>query len=412
MELIYILMVLLVVTRVFGELAERIGQPTIAGELVAGIVLGVTVSFFSDSLPVLANLHDNEVFTAVTDLAIFFLMLYAGVELSPRKLAKSSQGAVLVALGGFLLPLGLGFGLAWIYLPASDYKLVQSLFVGTAMAITAVPVAVKILMDLGQLESEPGQMIVSAALADDIMSLVLLAALVAVIQTGTLPEASDLVLLAIKIVAFFAITGAIGIWVVPRISHLIGKAKAQEFELSVLLVTGFAYAYLAEELGLHFILGAFVAGLFFRRSEIETEIYESVSHQLSGITSGFLAPIFFASIGLNLELSALTEIPVFLVLLVIVAFAGKLMGSGLVAYLQGMNARDANAVGLAMSGRGAVELIIADIALRGGIFQLPDPPPPIVSNLFSAVVIVAVVTTLVTPIALRRALGKGSEASD
>lgn len=412
MELIYILMVLLVVTRVFGELAERIGQPTIAGELVAGIVLGVTVSFFSDSLPVLANLHDNEVFTAVTDLAIFFLMLFAGVELSPRKLAKSSQGAVMVALGGFLLPLGLGFGLAWIYLPASDYKLVQSLFVGTAMAITAVPVAVKILMDLGKLESEPGQMIVSAALFDDILSLVLLAALVAVIQTGTLPGASDLAILAAKIAAFFAITGAIGVWVIPRISHLISKAKAQEFELSVLLVAGFAYAYLAEQLGLHFILGAFVAGLFFRRSKIETEIYESVSNQLSGITSGFLAPIFFASIGLNLDLSALTEIPIFLGLLIVVAFAGKLLGSGLVAYMQGMNARDASAVGLAMSGRGAVELIIADIALRGGIFQFPDPPPPIVSNLFSAVVIVAVVTTLVTPLALRRALGKSGDTPD
>ncbi|MEE4239663.1 MAG: cation:proton antiporter [Anderseniella sp.] len=412
MELIYILMVLLVVTRIFGEVAERVGQPAIAGELVAGIILGVTVSLFSDSLPVLADVHENEVFIGITDLAIFFLMLFAGVELSPRKLAKSSQGAVLVALGGFLLPLALGFGLAWIYLPQSDYKMVQSLFVGTAMAITAVPVAVKILMDLGKLESEPGQMIVSAALFDDILSLVLLAALVAVIQTGTLPGASDLAILAFKIAAFFAITGAIGVWIVPRISHLISKAKAQEFELSVLLMTGFAYAFLAEELGLHFILGAFVAGLFFRRSKIEAEVYESVSNQLSGITSGFLAPIFFASIGLNLDLSALTEIPVFLTLLIIVAFAGKLAGSGLVAYLQGMNGRDASAVGFAMSGRGAVELIIADIALRGGIFQLPDPPPPVVSNLFSAVVIVAVVTTVITPLALRRTLGKRGNNAD
>lgn len=406
MELIYILLVLLVATRLFGELAKRVGQPTIVGELVAGIVLGVIISRYSSELPVLSELTDNEVFTALTDLAIFFLMLYAGVELRPTKLVRSSQSAVLVAVGGFVLPLAAGFGLAWAFLPASELKIVQALFIGTAMAITAVPVAVKILMDLGKLESKPGQMIVSAALFDDVLSLVLLASLVAVIRTGSMPETKEIAFLVGEIAAFFAMTVAVGIWVVPRVSHLISRAKAQEFELSVLLITALAYAYVAELLGLHFIMGAFMAGLFFNRSDVSDEIYDRVKDRLSGITSGFLAPIFFASIGLHLDLAALTQIPVFLFLLIIVAFAGKLLGSGLVAYFQGMNARDATAVGFGMSGRGAVELIIADIALRGGIFLVPDPPPPIVANLFSAIVIVAVLTTLVTPIALRLTLNR------
>jgi Kef-type K+ transport system membrane component KefB len=408
MELLYVLLVLLVVTRLFGEVAERFNQPALAGELLAGIGLGVVVAQYSGVFPVLADLAGNEVFTAITDLAIFFLMLFAGIELKPRQLAESSRGAVFVAIGGFFLPLATGVALAWVFLPESELKLVQSLFVGTALAITAVPVAVKVLMDLGKLNSKPGQMIVSAALFDDVMSLVLLAALLAVIRTGELPSATHLVLLGGNIGLFFVVTFAIGLFIIPRVGHLIGRAKVAEFELSAMLVCALGYAYLAELLELHFILGAFVAGLFFNRTTMDDRIYENVKAKISGITSGFLAPLFFASIGLHLELSALREIPVFLAILLLVAILGKLIGAGLVAYWLGTGARNATAVGMAMSGRGAVELIIADIALRGGVFEVPDPPPPLVANLFSAVVIVAVVTTLITPIALRRILGSES----
>lgn len=404
MELLYILLVLLVVTRACGELAERVGQPSLAGELIAGIILGVVVMHSSDTFPVLSEITENHVFTAITDLGIFFLMLYAGIELHPRQLAESSGGALPVALGGFLLPLAAGFGLAWVSLPESGLKLVQSLFVGTALAITAVPVAVKILMDMGKLKTKVGQMIVSAALFDDILSLILLAALLGVIRTGEIPGLAAFAMLAAKIALFFAITVGIGLYVIPRVGHLIGRAKVAEFELTALLVGALGYAWLAELLGLHFILGAFMAGLFFTRTVTDKQIFEGVKSKVSGITSGFLAPVFFASIGLHLDLGALTEIPVFLGALILVALAGKLVGAGLVAYLTGMGPRDATAVGMAMSGRGAVELIIADIALRGGVFSAPDPTPPIVVNLFSAVVIVAVVTTLIAPFSMRRIL--------
>lgn len=406
MELLYILLILLLVTRVCGEAAERIGQPALAGELVAGILLGVVVAHYSGTFPVLSDLAENEVFTAITDLAIFFLMLFAGIELKPQQLAESSRGALLVALGGFFLPLGVGLGFGWIMLPDSDLKLVQALFIGTALAITAVPVAVKILMDLNKLKSKTGQMIVSAALFDDILSLVLLAALLAVIRTGELPGAIDLAMLAGKIALFFAVTVAIGLYIVPRVGRWIGRAKVAEFEFSALLMCALGYAYLAELLGLHFIIGAFIAGLFFNRTVLDDQVYDGVKSKVSGISSGFLAPVFFASIGLHLDLGAVTAVPLFLGLLIVIAFVCKLLGSGLAAYWLGMGQRNSIAVGMAMSGRGAVELIIADIALRGGIFSVPEPPPPVVANLFSSVVIVAIVTTLVTPIALRSVLGR------
>jgi len=404
MEILYILLILLVITRAGGEIAERLGQPALAGELVAGIALGLVVGPFSDSFPVLAELSENEVFVGITDLAIFFLMLYAGIELKPRQLARSSKGAAIVAIGGFVLPLALGFGLAWLFLPESELKVVQALFVGTALAITAVPVAAKILIDLGQLQSRTGQMIISAALFDDVMSLILLAILLAMIETGTLPGFVELGGLLLNVGIFFALTFGIGLLLIPRIGHLIGRARVSEFEFSAMLVSALAYSVLAEALGLHFILGAFVAGLFFNRTTMDDAIFDRVKTKVSGITSGFLAPVFFASIGLSLDASAFVDIPVFLALLLVAAFAGKLIGSGAVAASLGMDRRHAAAVGVAMSGRGAVELVIADIALRGGVFSVPDPPPAIVSSLFSAVVIVAVVTTLATPILLKRLL--------
>lgn len=408
MELLYILLVLLVLTRLGGEIAARLGQPALVGELVAGIALGLVVARSGGLFPVLSELPENEVFLAITDLAIFFLMLFAGIELKPRELARGSTTAFVVALGGFLVPLAAGFGFAWLFLPESELKLVQALFVGTALAITAVPVAVKMLIDLNQLDTRTGRTIVSAAIFDDVLSLVLLAVLLAVVRTGSLPGPAEFLTLGVRILVFFAITIVLGFYLVPRLRPLLERAWSTEFELSAVLIMALAYALLAEWLQLHFILGAFMAGLFFNRTTLDDARFEHVKTQVSGINSGFLGPVFFASIGLHLDLIALAQVPLFVVLLVLVAFGGKLLGAGAIAWGLGLGARGATAVGIAMSGRGAVELIIADIALRGGVFSAPQPPPPVVANLYAAVVVVAVATTLLTPILLRRTLaGRG-----
>jgi len=171
--------------------------------------------------------------------------------------------------------------------------------------------------------------------------------------------------------------------------------------MSALLIVGLGFAMLAEALGMHFILGAFLAGLFFGRRTISPDDYRQIRASLTGITMGFFAPLFFASIGLDLDVSAATKNPLFVGLLVLSAFVGKLVGAGVPARAMGFSTRDAAAIGAAMSARGAVELIIAGIALEAGLFQHPDPAPPIVSQLFSAVVIMALVTTLATPLVLR-----------
>jgi Kef-type K+ transport system membrane component KefB len=197
------------------------------------------------------------------------------------------------------------------------------------------------------------------------------------------------------------VTIPVGIFAFPLVGKYLRNLRFPEVDFSILLIAALAYAVFAEQMGLHFILGAFIAGMFFHPNVVDQEIYERVEQQMSGITSGFLAPIFFVSVGLHLDLSAVSHIPVFVVVLILIALASKLVGCGLPAYWLGLSRRDALMVGVGMGGRGAVELIVAGIALEAGLFLHPQPTPPIVEGLFSSIVIMALVTTLVTPILLR-----------
>jgi Kef-type K+ transport system membrane component KefB len=402
MEIFYILLVLLIMTRVFGELAIRIGQPMLVGELVAGIILGLFVQQYSSAFPVLAGLTDDHVFEAITDLGIFFLMLLGGLEMSPRRMMEESGGSLAVAASAMVLPLAVGFGIAWAFIPDSNFRFAQSLFVGTGLAITAVPVSIRVLMDLGKLESRVGQVIVSAAVFDDILSLVLLAILTAIIKTGGLPGIADIGTILGQIILFFVIVVLIGRLILPRLGKIIYRyVHIDELEFSFLVIVALGFALFAELLQIHFILGAFAAGLFFGRRTINERVYKDVSKKISAVTTGLFAPLFFASIGLHLDLSAITTIPVFLALLIFAAFITKLVGASIPAYMIGLSKRNAVAVGVAMSARGAVELIIADIAMQAGLFSKPDPPPIIIEYMFSAIVIVAIVTTVAVPIILR-----------
>ena len=401
MELFYILLILLVITRAFGEFAERFGQPALVGELIAGITLGVVVAQYPNGVPHLTELAKNDVFVAITDLGMFFIMLYAGIEMQPHKILQYSAGSLAVALGGMAVPLGLGAALGWYFLPQSELWAAQCLFIGTALAITAVPATVRILLDLGQLDTPVGQTIVSAAVFDDVLSLVLLAWLTAMIAAGEPPTFTEIGTLVGKIVLFFAITAIIGLYVFPWGGRLMHHLKTQELEISAMLVGAFAFAVFAELLGLHFIVGAFVAGLYFGQSTIDEKSYGRVKDTISAMTFGFLSPIFFASIGFNLNLHALVDAPTFVATLVLVAFFGKIIGAGGAARTFGFSNRDSMEIGIGMSPRGAVELVIAGIALKAGLFSATVSSSPVVQNLFSAVVIMAVATTVASPVILK-----------
>ena len=193
-------------------------------------------------------------------------------------------------------------------LPESELRIAQSLFLGVALAITAVPVSVGVLLSLGRLDTAVGRTIVSAAIVDDVLSLLLLALLTAVLETGQVPDTGSLLLLGGKVALFFALAVPAGLYLFPWLGRRVAALHGDEFEFSFLVAIGLAYAVLAEALSMHFLIGAFLAGLFFVRNTIDEETYEDVFRKVSALTHGFLAPVFFASIGIHLHGGALLDL--------------------------------------------------------------------------------------------------------
>lgn len=403
LNVLLIILILLVVTRSFGELAERATLPALVGELMAGIILGFLLQRFQGFAPTIWFAANGELFAGLADLGMFFLMLLAGIRMEPLDFAKSSGSAILIALGGMLVPVGAGFGLGILVLPDSSLKVAQCLFLGVALAITAVPVAVRIFMDLGALDSRVGKAVIAAAIWDDVLSLFLLALLLAAIGGDGTGAFSfwHLLQVAGKVLLFFAVTIPVGLYFFPLVGRYFRHLSFPEVDFSMLLIGALAYGVFAEYMELHIIIGAFLAGMFFHPKIVDVEIYERVEQQMSGLTRGFLAPIFFVSVGFHLDLSSVGQVPAFVLTLILLALASKLIGSGFPAYWAGFSKRESVLVGVGMSGRGAVELIVAGVALDAGLFLQPTPPGAIVQSLFSAIVIMAIVTTVATPIALR-----------
>jgi Kef-type K+ transport system membrane component KefB len=408
LEIITEILVLLVFARVMGEGAERIGMPATVGELVAGILLAALVAVIGADMPILQHVATSEALQYIANAGIFFLVLMAGIELKPEEIVQHSLRSFGVALGGAILPLTLGFAFAWAFLPDSDLKLGQAMLVGIAMSITALPVSVKVLSDFGVLRTPLGETIVAAAIFDDVIGLFLLAVLTAVIQTGHIPDIGSFAIIIGKVCLFFAVAIGLGVHVYPRVSAHVKALKATALEFSILMAIALGYALLAEFLGMHWILGAFVAGLYFEPRWVGDQAYQEMTLIVTGVTSGFLAPLFLASIGLQVDLSVVMAIPGFLGLLIVIASLGKFLGAGLPAAMFGLNPHEATVIGVGMNARGAVELVVLSIAANAGLFPSDNNGDPIVANLFSALVIMAVVTTLVTPVLLRLLLSAPS----
>jgi Kef-type K+ transport system membrane component KefB len=330
-------------------------------------------------------------------------VLLAGIELEPRELTERQTGSLAVAAGGVLLPLAGGFALAWVFLPDGGQKPVQCLLVGVAVSISSIAATVKIFEEFGVLHTWFGRTVISASIIDDVIGLMLLAVVLAMIRTGNAPGLADLAWMLGKVGVFFAVTMTLGAHVYPHVSRRLRAMQTASIEFSVLCGVGLAYGLLAEALGLHWIIGAFMAGLYFERSRVGPLAYNEMRLVFGAVASGFLGPLFFASVGLRVELGAITQIPLFLALLIAVALFGKLIGAGLPAWLVSRDKRGSMAVGAGMSARGAVELVVLSIAAEAGLFD-SGAKGPLVANLFSALVLMGVVTTLLTPILLRRIL--------
>ncbi|NNE84711.1 MAG: cation:proton antiporter, partial [Alphaproteobacteria bacterium] len=251
------ILVIVIATRILGRLAIRAHQPASVGEVLAGILLAIGFAAYAGDMPLVAAIVSSPAIDHVAQIGIFFLMLYAGVELRPREIAANSKVSLRVALGGLVVPLAAGIAFAWLLLPASELKLAQALVVGTALAITAIPVAVKVFLELGLLHKPVGEIVVSAALFDDVFGLLLLAVVTNLITLGQLPNGYSMVHLLVQAAGFFTLTGVLAYFGYPLIWRRIEALSIPGLRLIILLGVGVGFGTLAEHLGMHFVLGPF-----------------------------------------------------------------------------------------------------------------------------------------------------------
>lgn len=400
MEIIFGLLLLLVATRIFGEGAVRVQLPASVGELMAGAVFAALIFGFGDQMPELARILHSEALGLVAQAGIFFLVLQAGIDMKPKDIGRASKSSLFVALGGSLLPLAAGFALGFMVFPEGDMKLAQCFFVGVVLSITSIPATVKVLRDQAVLSTRMGQTIVAAAIFDDIFGLFLLALLTTLIRTGVAPDLLEFLMLAGKVALFFAITIPLGVHVYPRVSARLKVLQLASVEFSTLMVVALAYGLLAEMLGLHWIMGAFMAGIFFEPERVGVRAYNEIRIVVVGITGGMLGPLFFASIGLSVDVAALSHAPQLVLVMLGIAFLGKFIGAGVPALLSGFGPKGAAAVGTGMGARGAVELVVISIAIDAGLFASTG------DSVISALIATTLLATMLTSVLLRSILGR------
>lgn len=387
------LLLLLVLARVLGEVMERFKQPAMIGEILAGVVLGPTV------LNVMVR---NEELTAISELGVFLLVIIAGLEIDVREIAKTSRGRNLVtSLLAFLIPIGSGFAVA----TAFDLALVPAIFVGLCVAITALPVSVRILMDLGQLKSEIGQRIIAVAIFDDVLALTILGVLLDVNNAANssidvlglaigLTLGKILLLLAGLIFAYRLINKFTDRenFIELQLDKLLLFMRGKESLLAIMFAFILIFASLTEAVGLHFIIGAFFASMLLSKELVGVAHFQEFEKTTHGMAMGFLAPIFFAGIGLEFQFSSITEWGL-LFAIIGVSFLSKIVGGYIGGRFAGLRHRKALTLGIGLNARGIMELVIANIAFREGLIGV---------QIFSILVIMGVFTTINTPMLLKR----------
>jgi Kef-type K+ transport system membrane component KefB len=390
-ELLTALLLILVVAWALGSVFSRFGLPVMLGELLAGILLGP---------PILGLISPAPGIELIAEFGIFFVMFYTGLELDPRELLEHIWPSLAVALGGFALPFALGYFTA----KAFGGTVYQALFVGMGISITAIAVQSVILHSMRIHKTKLGHIIIGAAIADDIFSLMTMSVLIGLAKTGTI-EVQNILSVSFKVAVFFGVAILLGQFVIPKITKRLHDREGKAFTFAI--TAALAMAYLAELAGLHFIIGAFMAGQFVRKEIMEEKLYHAIADRFFGLSYGFLVPVFFASLSFHVHFYRDWSFILLTAAIIIVAVIGKLVGSGLGLALYRRNFWESVIVGFGMNGRGAVELVVATVVIKlsndlmasGAIKE-----PLLTEGQFSALILMAFVTTFLAPLTLRWAV--------
>lgn len=383
---------LFVSARVLADLMKRLGQATVIGELLAGIILGSSVlghvapGIYHFLFP--ADPSADHLLEALAWIGVIMLLLYTGLETDLGILRGVGRTSVIVSALGIIIPWLSGFALGW-ELPANhlahaNERLIFALFLAVAMSISAVPVIAKILMDMDLMRRDLGLLILAAGILDDTVGWLMLSVVAGLAAHGAI-DFKSLGSIVLAVVIFMSFCYFIGAKLVVRVMRWVDdRALAEHAGMSTMVGIAMVCAIVTQAIGIHAVFGAFIAGVMIGRS---ARLRKSDRTELEATTIGVFAPVFFAYSGLKVDLFALHGVGILAIVLGI-AVVGKLVGCTSASLLSGLRLREALAVGAGMNARGGMEIVVALIGLSLGVLN---------QEMYAVIIMVAITTSLMTP---------------
>ncbi len=384
------LAVLLFAAKLFAEIFHKFRLPVVLGELLAGIIVG---PFAIGALPIFDGkplVILNETILQIGQIAGIVILFIAGLEITPREFLRGGAASFTIGACGVIVPFFLGYYVFTIF----GLDGLQSVLIATALTATSIAISVRVLTELGKMQTKEAKLILGAAIVDDILAIAVLSVVVTMVQTGNMaPNITDIIFLILKILGIFAALLIGAVIIIPKILNTERLWKAKGSVEGIVTASFFGASAVAALVGLSPIVGAFSVGM----AVASTKIIKRVEEYVDKLEIIF-APLFFAIIGTQVNLTGVNLDVLFLSAIVIaVAIFSKLAGCGLPAMMFLREKSKAMKVGIGMISRGEVGLIVAGIGVSSGVLS---------SNVYTTVIMMVAVTTLITPIWLKKSYSK------
>jgi Kef-type K+ transport system membrane component KefB len=411
LQILLFLALVTLISKAAGHLSTRFGQPAVFGEILAGLLLG----------PSLLNVLDWGVFRAASDggmhhadlssvvqvlaeIGVILLMFVAGMETNLEEMRRVGKVAFWAAIGGVVLPLAGGAAAAHLF----GYGWGEGFFMGAVLTATSVSISAQTLIELRSLRSKEGSTILGAAVIDDVMGIIVLSLVVAFVGRGTAAQGAEaagaaaglgmaIAWVCLKITLFFVLGWVLGRRFLERITRAVARLGVSEPVIAFVVVVAFLYAWAAEYVGgVAAITGSYMAGVLFA----QTPFKERIDRGIHPLTYSFFVPVFFINIGLRADVRQITQLAGMTAFILVVAVLGKVIGCGALAWISGFSYRESLRVGVGMISRGEVGLIVAGYGLANGIIG---------RDVFSVMILMVLITTMITPLWLRRVFPRVAE---
>ncbi|HKO64855.1 MAG TPA: cation:proton antiporter [Candidatus Nitrosocosmicus sp.] len=385
-HIIISLSILLFSAKILAEIFQRIKQPVVLGELLAGIIvgpyaLGGLPLFGGEPLVVL-----DETIKYIGELSAVIILFIAGLEITPREFLRGGLASLTVGAIGVIVPFSVGFMVLSMY----GLDSFETLLIATALTATSIAISIQVLTELGKMQSKEARLILGAAIVDDILAIAILSVVVTMVQLGNAtPQIMDIAFIILKIFGLFAVLLIAAIFLIPRILHREKLWRSKGSIEGITTAIFFGIAGVAAYVGLSPIVGAFAAGMAVASTKLVKQV-EEYAHKLQFI----FAPLFFAIIGAQVDLRGVNlDVLVISGIIIAIAISTKLVGCGLPSLIFLNNRTRSMRVGIGMISRGEVGLIVAGVGVTSGVLS---------TDIYTSIIIMVATTTIITPIWLKK----------